>query len=128
MNFCENSEHHYIPSFQWLSFFQAYRLEPLIYDYYSEVPPVRLSQVGYKEQGTPSPTKSTGSWLRGFFVSKPSTSKTDVIEFKKSESEVELPKNEAEKTEEVLKDKKSEDFSKHFLYSPSHSLCFFAVC
>lgn len=85
----------------------AYRLEPLIYDYYSEVPPVRVSQVGCKDNETPSTTKSTGSWLRGFFASKTSTSKADVIEYKKDESEVvELPKHDVEKTEEVLKDKK----------------------
>ena len=92
--------------------FQAYRLEPLIYDYYSEIPPVRLAKVGVitESASTASKQASAGSWLRGWFgTSHKNTLKTEHVEYKSADSQVtDLPKSSEEKIESILQGNKSE--------------------
>lgn len=89
----------------------AYRLEPVIYDYYSSIPPVRLTHV----DGTLEPKQKIkppqgGGWLRSLFGSKAAAAAAnEPIEYQSKEdgSNIDLPKAaQFEKTDEILKGRK----------------------
>lgn len=105
----------------------AYRLEPLIYDYYADIPPVRLSQIGMKQKSTSNISgKGASGWLKGFFSSK-SNKTEDPIIFKNEEGEVDLPKSEDEKTQEILEGKKVMDNRLDFVLEQSMVEYFSAI-
>lgn len=91
----------------------AYRLEPLIYDYYAKIPPVRLAHVGpsgVEPTTSKFPTPPGGGWLKSIFGSRLQANDNPLtaVEYQGSDK-VDIPKATFEKTEETLQDKKKLD-------------------
>ena len=93
-------------------YLQAYRIEPLIFEHYSHIPPVKINRAAKstEKEFDDSPTKDTtaAGWIKSWF-SQASKSPLSVAEYhSEGKGQVELPKGEFEKTEDVLKERKGE--------------------
>ena len=87
---------------------QAYRIEPLIYEHYSQIPPVKINRatkLSEKEiEDLPKTESAAGGWLKSL-LSLTSKSPTNVAEYH-ADGQVQLPKGEGEKVDEILKERK----------------------
>jgi len=87
----------------------AYRIEPLIYEHYSEIPPVqinratRLSEKEIEDEGVKVESSAAG-WLKSLW-GMASKSPPMVAEYH-ADGQVQLPKGECEKTDTILKERK----------------------
>eukprot|EP00794_Sanderia_malayensis_P017824 gene17824-19605_t len=91
----------------------AYRLEPLIYEHYAEIPPVRINQVtkspsrATKDAGNENKKDIAAGWLKSWFSSSsPEKSNAKMAEYHGNDA-VDLPKGQMEKTDDILKAKKA---------------------
>ena len=89
--------------------FQAYRIEPLIYEHYSQIPPVKINRatkLSEKEIAVESKGDSYASgWLKSLW-GLASKSPPMVAEY--ADGQVQLPKGECEKADGILKEQKGQ--------------------
>ncbi len=108
-----------IISFYWFWFawwssilLKAYRLEPLIYEHYAEIPPVRINEITKQNANSQDENRKEGIasvWLKSWFgnTQKPGQQTTEYH----GNDNVDLPKSQMEKVDDILKEKKGKNHS-----------------
>eukprot|EP00112_Aurelia_sp_Birch-Aquarium-sp1_P003732 Seg142.1 transcript_id=Seg142.1/GoldUCD/mRNA.D3Y31 product="Phospholipase DDHD1" protein_id=Seg142.1/GoldUCD/D3Y31 len=88
----------------------AYRIEPLIYEHYGKIPPVKINQAtkssgNDRDELLVKKENAAAGWIKSWFSHAPKMA-TDLAGFH-SDGKVDLPKSEMEKVEDLLKEKKA---------------------